>query len=391
VAFAPDGINGWIGVIGDGGSVPISAGRSNYPILWQTTDGGQTWEGPVPTVIAGEDAPIGILNFLSDNQLVELFGVPIPPREEIEFTTAYDFDLHVDAWGQPHIAVVVGVTGEGPYSFTTNISIETDFMFAAPFDLTYNNDYYIAYKLGPLKTFRGQFGDLTEDNRIQIASSWDGEFMFFTWLDTHLPGVEENCNPDVWTRGLNVQSHLLSHYWDTTGNSHDKPINITEFTEAMWQAYFQATSHYVIFGDGDPYYSFIMPVVYEDMNPEDPSGQVQFKYISNFRYFPYNFFGCYPPPGISETTKNYHGLKVTNNSPNPEKLHTTFSVTLEQSTKLSIDVCNIAGQKVFEMPPLMYQPGVHPVTLNMSPFPAGVYFYSVASSEQTVTGKMIVE
>ena len=72
-------------------------------------------------------------------------------------------------------------------------------------------------------------------------------------------------------------------------------------------------------------------------------------------------------------------------------IFTTFNVTLEHATKLSIDVCNVAGQKVLQMPPQMYQPGGHPVTLNMLPFPAGVYFYTVASSGQTITRKMIVE
>jgi len=393
VAFSPDGMNGWIGAISDNGSVSISAGRSLYPILWNTTDGGETWEGPIPAPVAGPDAPDGILNFLTDDQLEELFGVPIPSQEEIEFTIAYDFDMHSDAWGQPHIAVVIGITGEDPYSFITGISESSDFMYAAPFDLTYNTNsgFWYAIKLGPLKTLRGQFDDITEDNRIQVASSWDGKYMFFTWLDTQLPGCEDNNQPDIWTRGLAVSDYFLSHYWDEYGNSINEPVNVTIYSEAMWQAYFQATSHYVLFEDGDPYFSFTLPMVYEDMEPYNFYDDVQFRYITGFKYHEYNF-GCFPPPpGIAENAMNQIGFVVTTNSPNPVKSSTTFYVELDNAIELSIEVCNMTGQSVIEIPEKNYPHGNHPILLDLSHLPSGVYIYSVISKEHTVTHKMVKE
>ena len=56
-----------------------------------------------------------------------------------------------------------------------------------------------AYKCGNITQFRGNFPDdtYTEDNRIQIASTMDGDKMFITWLDTKLEGATENNAPDV--------------------------------------------------------------------------------------------------------------------------------------------------------------------------------------------------
>ncbi len=56
----------------------------------------------------------------------------------------------------------------------------------------------MAHILGRQKTFRGEFGTYyTEDNRIQIASSWDRTKMVVTWLDTDLSGVTDNNHPDI--------------------------------------------------------------------------------------------------------------------------------------------------------------------------------------------------
>jgi len=65
-----------------------------------------------------------------------LFEFPLPDPEEIPFTTAYDFDLSIDGNGDPQIAVVVGVTGEEPYSIITGISVTTGYIFTAAFLLS---------------------------------------------------------------------------------------------------------------------------------------------------------------------------------------------------------------------------------------------------------------
>jgi hypothetical protein len=235
-----------------------------------------------------------------------------------------------------------------------------------------------AHILGRQKTFRGTFGtDYTEDNRIQIASSWDGTKMFVTWLDTDLPGVTDNNQPDIWLRGIDVVNNTL-----TLIDGENKPYNVTEFSEAMWQSYFNATSHYV-FDDGDEY---TIPLAYQIGNPEDPAVEVQFYYITDFKVPETDFVYV----GIDETNLKA-SFEVSQNFPNPANGSTTVTVSLEEPTTLSFELFNLMGQKVFEVPAQNYSSGVQPFTFDASNLSDGVYFYTVTSGETKITKKMIVE
>jgi hypothetical protein len=237
----------------------------------------------------------------------------------------------------------------------------------------------MAHILGRQKTFRGTFGtDYTEDNRIQIASSWDGTRMFVTWLDTDLPGVTDNNQPDIWLRGINVVDNTL-----TSNAGEDKPYNVTEFSEAMWQSYFNATSHYV-FDDGDGNYT--IPMSYQIGNPEDPGIEVQFYYITDFVVSDNEIIF----PGFDELYSK-SSFEVSQNFPNPANGTTTVTVSLEEATTLSFELFNLMGQKVFEVPAQHYSSGVQTFTFDASSLSNGVYFYTVTSGETKVTKKMIVE
>jgi len=379
VEFAPDGMVGYMAVIADNGDVPISEGRSFYPILFKTEDGGDTWSDPIAVAIAGEDGIGGVQWFLSDEELAELFEPPIPDREEIEFTTAFDFDLSVDAWGNPHIAVICGVTGADPYSIITARSEITGYQFTAAFLLSSTDgaETFIGYNLGRQKTFRGTFGDLTEDNRIQISRTPAGDKMFVSWLDTDLPGVEDNNQPDIWARGVDIVTHFLTK----NPNGEDLPNNVTEFSEAMWQAYFFAMGNEVLVNNG----VYTIPYVYEDMNPEDPAEQVQFKYIQDFSYSDADFIieDINDPQAVT--------FDVSQNFPNPAHGNTTVAVKLNETTSVSFEIFNMMGQKVFEIPAQTYTQGVQTFNFDASSLADGVYFYTVTAGEKQITKKMIVE
>jgi len=379
VAFSPDGMTGWIATLADIGEVPISEGQSYYPVLWKTEDAGETWSDPIVAPLAGDDGIGGIHNFLSDEELAELYEPPVPDRDEIPFTTAFDFDMHVDAFGNPHIAVICGVTSD-PYTIVTGMSEVSGYIFTCAADIFTldGGETWLAHNLGRQKTFRGEFGtDYTEDNRIQIASSWDGTKMFVTWLDTDLPGVTDNNQPDIWLRGIDVVENTL-----TMNEGEDKPYNVTEFSEAMWQAYFNATSHYVFDDAGE----YTIPLTYQIGNPEDPAVEVQFYYITDFKVNEMDFTGV----SVDEANQKI-SFEVSQNFPNPATGNTTVTVSLEEATTLSFELFNLMGQKIFEVPTQNYSRGVHPITFNTSNLSDGVYFYTVTSGETKVTKKMIVE
>jgi hypothetical protein len=377
VAFSPDGNTGWIAILTDSGSVPISTGRSFYPILWKTTDAGQTWEGPVSVAIAGENGIDEVKDFLSDEDLEELYGY-VPDRNTIEFTTAYDFDLHVDFWGKPHIAVVVGITGAEPYSIVSAQSPITGNTFTAPFDLTLdNNGNWKGFELGRMKTFRGSFGEASEDNRIQIASSWDGIFMFVTWNDTYLPGVEENNQPDIWCRGI----ELMNGYLTVNSSGLPEPYCVTEFSEGMWQAYFHNLSHYVLLDD----WQFTIPLTYQQMNPEVLTEPVQYKYITDFKI---DAVGV----GIDETNLGLEmDILVSGPNPNPASSTANINVHVFDNRSLELEVHSLTGQKILVIPTKSYPPGSHPISIDVSGFKPGIYVLTISSDGNQVSRKLVVK
>ena len=79
---------------------------------------------------------------------------------------------------------------------------------------------------------------------------------------------------------------------------------------------------------------------------------------------------------------------VAQNSPNPFNPTTTISFTLAKAGKTSVEVFNVAGQKIDTLVNGSMSAGSHSVTWNAAKFSAGVYFYTVASGNLSKTVKM---
>ncbi len=274
-AFAPNSEVGYIVVLGNNGeNEPVYEGDKSYhPWLYKTEDGGQSWSDAINIQLDGPDGLEGILNYLTDAQIDSLFTDPNPERDEIAYTTAFDCDLTVDANGNPHIAVGISAAGSDEYSI---ISANP---YYAIFDIysTDGGESWKALELGRPENFRGEFGDLSEDSRVCVASNWDGTKVFFSWLDTD-PEVNPDANaaPDIWARGFDPINNKITA--DVTGEN--APTNVTFGSSAMWQSFFGTMASFVI-TDGDTY---TLPLVYEEMTPEDPAKPVQFQYITNFSF-----------------------------------------------------------------------------------------------------------
>ena len=79
---------------------------------------------------------------------------------------------------------------------------------------------------------------------------------------------------------------------------------------------------------------------------------------------------------------------VGQNSPNPFNPTTSINFTLPADGKVSVDVFNVAGQKVDTLVDDYMNAGQHNVVWNASGFSNGVYFYTVKAGEMTKTMKM---
>ena len=79
---------------------------------------------------------------------------------------------------------------------------------------------------------------------------------------------------------------------------------------------------------------------------------------------------------------------VAQNSPNPFNPTTTISYNLAENGQVSIDVYNVAGQKVDTLVNDFMTAGSHSVVWDAADFAAGMYFYTVKAGDHAETKKM---
>ncbi|MFC1574049.1 T9SS type A sorting domain-containing protein, partial [Candidatus Latescibacterota bacterium] len=79
---------------------------------------------------------------------------------------------------------------------------------------------------------------------------------------------------------------------------------------------------------------------------------------------------------------------VDQNSPNPFNPTTSISFKLTEAGNVSVEVFNVAGQKIDTVANEFMSSGSHSVTWNASGFSAGIYFYTVKSGDFSRTMKM---
>ena len=381
IAFAEDGQTGYISFLGDNETVDVISGAPGYyPIIMKTTDGGDSWTDPQGIQLGGPNGLSGIVNeLLSDEQIAELYEEPLPARDEIPYTTAFDHNISVDANGNLHIGVVVGVVGSDDYSI-----VSASYLFAA-YDIytTDGGTTWHAIKLGNINQFRGSWpSDYTEDNRIQTTLSPDRNTVFVSWLDTDLDDAEDNGRPNIFIRGVRPNAWGTADL--TCSDGADAPTNVTMFSVGMWQSTFFVAAQ-MSFYDGNAY---TIPMTYQPIPTDvDPGVAVQYKYITDFKFTEADF--CIV--GTQEIALATQ-MEVSQNFPNPFSKETNVSVSLKQGSDLNLSVYNITGQKVLDKN-YGYRPAGSPITMTISgdELPTGVYFYTVEAGSQKVTRKMIVQ
>ncbi len=387
IAASPDGQTVWMVVISNNdGAVQIGPFANYYPIMFQSNDGGQTWNDPIAVQLDGPDGIPGIVDrMLSDYRLEQAFGGPVN-RDDVAYTTAFDCDLVVDKWGNPHIGVVVGLAGtDADYTIVTGAPGDS---LLAAYDI-YSTDGGLTWqgiKMGIPQTFRGTYGELTEDNRINIASNEAGDKVFVTWNDTQIPGTTDNINPDVFARGFDLVTNMITH----NNSLEDDCDNVTFLSDITQEAWFEITSHYVFTSGAD----CIIPIVTELLSdPLDPAQPVTFKYISDFAYtapddytIPTGNSGF--PVGVDQKTATQTSVSVF---PNPAKEAATLSVTLSQAANVTIEVSNTVGQVVMTRNMGKMDAGSHRINLDASNFVSGIYFCSAIVNGQRSIAKLVVE
>jgi len=98
--------------------------------------------------------------------------------------------------------------------------------------------------------------------------------------------------------------------------------------------------------------------------------------------------GLIIPEGLGVEEEAVEAYAIEQNAPNPFNPTTTIGFKLANAGNVTIDVFNVAGQKVDTIVNNLMEAGSHSVVWDASGFSAGVYFYTVKSGNFTKTMKM---
>lgn len=373
IAFSPDGQTGWIMCLTN--LVDNLPYTTYHPVLFRTTDAGATWDGPFEVQLGGEDGLEPIKQFITDEALAAYFDPePVPPRDEIDYFIGYEGDLAVDAWGNPHIAGTVCIADNAAGLIYPNEGWMAMFHIWSE-DL---GQTWKAFNLSDLKRWDAEFTDgagstISMYNRPQVATTQDGIIVFFSWLDTENPDVDDNTQPDIFFR----------EYFPATDLHGEFVENVTTFSAAMWSAFFGCMSHYVFSEINGDQYTCTIPFVYEEMTNFDPSQPVQFYYIPDYVKVYTNAI-----TGIKENPAQT-GMKIAQNFPNPANTVTNIRVDIPYDSKLELQVYNLAGSLVYT-DNLNDGRDFRTFKINPAHWSPGIYFYKINSEFESLTGKMVV-
>lgn len=201
IAFDPTGQYGWISVLGDISSNPTDS--VYHPIFWRSTDGGDTWNGPIQVDLT--TLP-GIMTHLRTTTYNGLLTTDVP-------TTAFEGRLAVDYKGDPHLFTSVGSgTAYAILQDAGYLAVDINYNSAAlACDSVFNG--WGATLIDTLTTFQGTYSSdvspdpaITEYNRPEIVRSKDGKKMFYFWLnsDYNVLLADDNSNPNLYARAFDL-------------------------------------------------------------------------------------------------------------------------------------------------------------------------------------------
>lgn len=339
IAFAPNGMTGYIMVRGDLSATHPS--NTCAPILWKTTDGGNTW-----TLINYDMGTMNIPNVTAN--------LPTDPDRSGPVNFFYTADITVDNSGKFHIVgAVAGAAGDGLTPDST-------------FYLYANASRYLVHVWGSssmdvnsrmidsLQTYSFPIGTSTsveDDCRAQIARTEDGTKVFFVWSDDH----DAVGKPDIWMQGYNVTTNMytpLTASVVTDGTSRDNDAE-------------QLSISPTVLGNTGCYE---IPMVIGKPLTDDLS-ETTYSYINDAQLCDVQF----TVSAIGDNTANTSEPATFQAYPNPAAESVNFTYTLSNKANTELSVFALDGRLVSTITKGNQSAGTYTYTFNRAELPAGVY------------------
>lgn len=365
IAFAPDGQTGYMCFMSDVQSSPLPY-TNFHPVLLKTVDGGETWSDPIHVQLGGLDGIAAVKNYWSDETLDTIYGTSFN-RNEVYYNMGYSVDIIVDNQNSPHIVGVIAIADEDIW-YPQEGTMATWHLFSDD-----GGSNWQANALYDNIFLEGDIGGLTQYNRPYAMSTYDGEWLFFSWIDTDLVDAEGNTNPNIFMIACYPQFQWYN-YVD----------NITELSLYWFSAYYSTASQYVFtynWGGGNLTAEIPM-VITEYTIPGDPGSEMNFHYLKGYTI-------DLIIEGLHNQDDNPY-LSVKQNSPNPASKTTNITVSTKEPGRLVLTIKNIQGTTVYEET-CNNNALIHNFKIDVSEYKPGIYLYTVESGLNRITKKMLVK
>lgn len=210
ICFSPDGNIGYVSALA---YIPGNSSFNDkvfYPVIWKTTNAGNSWTGP--TVVNINDNPqlAGLREFMFANYALDDTTI-----RKVIYSTGFEHDAVVDQNGNLHLLVNLLFSGlRGSTTLDLNFTVRSGVSnhVVSLVSVGGNVNEWSYYTVGNPHSFRGQvFSTVTEpiiDNSPQVSRSQNGRYIIYSYASTdttiNTPSGTNNYRPDLWVKALDV-------------------------------------------------------------------------------------------------------------------------------------------------------------------------------------------
>lgn len=393
IEMAPGGDStAWMAMIGD---IPGGLDSVLNPILYKSTDGGNSWGDPV-------EIDLSQYAWLMDS-LRDGVNSSVPPDtlSLVAPTTWIEFDLTVDGNGNPHMFFVVGwgkaIDTSGAPAWTGNYFLDNTFPMIAV-DLTSRDggQTFEPIYITPIYANHGQYGYnmngflLDMYNCTQISRDVSGEYIFYSWEDTRpevlFPSGSFNEEPNIRFTGLRLTDSMrtcIAHFTDGH-NFWDGRVYWSFMANEVLTVSAQSS---------DTCYS--LPITYMDLTQSDPLSSVTYYYVGHEATFSESdFTDPFTPAGgpLTIGCKGQSCLLVS--SEHPVKENDFHFYPNPASTSVSFVNQKAGRLQVFDLHGrLLYSNEISQAgeqSLDVSSFEPGIYLFKWMSEKQSFSQKILI-